>query len=47
MGKRPTVADILSQKGKRQFSMLQVNTLEEAEAAQKAGIDVLSVDPAL
>jgi 3-methyl-2-oxobutanoate hydroxymethyltransferase len=45
--KRPTVADVLAMKGKRQLSMLRVETLEEAEAAQKAGIDMLSVPPEL
>lgn len=45
--KRPTVADILALKGKRQLSMLRVESLEEAEAAQKAGIDMLSVPPSL
>lgn len=45
--KRPTVADLLSLKGKRQLTMLRVTTLEEAEAAQKASIDLLSVPPAL
>ena len=44
---RPTVADLLSLKGKRQLTMLRVTTLEEAEAAQKASIDILSVPPAL
>jgi 3-methyl-2-oxobutanoate hydroxymethyltransferase len=45
--KRPTVADLLAIKGRRQLSMLRVESLEEAEAAQKAGIDMLSVPPAL
>ncbi|MCQ1855856.1 3-methyl-2-oxobutanoate hydroxymethyltransferase [Neorhizobium galegae] len=44
---RPTVADILALKGKRQLSMLRVVTLEEAEAAEKAGIEMISVPPAL
>ncbi|MCQ1570616.1 3-methyl-2-oxobutanoate hydroxymethyltransferase [Neorhizobium galegae] len=44
---RPTVADILALKGKRQLSMLRVVTLEEAEAAEKAGIELVSVPPAL
>ncbi|WP_377276381.1 3-methyl-2-oxobutanoate hydroxymethyltransferase [Rhizobium sp. R86522] len=44
---RPTVADILALKGKRQLSMLRVVTLEEAEAADKAGIEMVSVPPAL
>ena len=45
--RRPTVADLRALRGKRQLAMLQVNTLEEAEAAQRAGIDILSVDPSL
>ncbi|ASY66632.1 3-methyl-2-oxobutanoate hydroxymethyltransferase (plasmid) [Sinorhizobium sojae CCBAU 05684] len=44
---RPTVADLLSMKGERQLTMLRVVTLEEAEAAEKAGIDLVSVPPAL
>lgn len=40
---RPTVHDLLSMKGKRQLSMLRVISLEEAEAAEEAGIDLLSV----
>ncbi|SCB15751.1 3-methyl-2-oxobutanoate hydroxymethyltransferase [Rhizobium multihospitium] len=44
---RPTVADLLSFKGKRQLTMLRVTSLEEAEAAERAGIDMLSVPPAL
>lgn len=40
---RPTVADLRALKGKRQLSKLRVTTLEEAEAAERAGIDVLSV----
>lgn len=42
---RMTVADVLALKGKRQLSMLRVETLEEAEAAERAGIDMLSVPP--
>ena len=45
--RRQTVADILALKGKRQLSMLRVTSLEEAAAAEAAGIDVLSVPPAL
>ena len=44
---RRTVADLLALKGKRQLSMLRVVTLEEAEAAEKAGIEMVSVPPAL
>ncbi|WP_127654206.1 3-methyl-2-oxobutanoate hydroxymethyltransferase [Alexandriicola marinus] len=39
---RPTVADIRALKGKRQLSMLFVDTLDEAAAAA-AGIDMLSI----
>lgn len=43
---RPTVADIRAIKGKRQLSMLYVDTVEEAAAAAEAGIDMLSIiDP--
>ena len=45
-GKRPTVADIRALKGKRPLTMLYVETVEEAEAAAAAGIDMLSIiDP--
>lgn len=44
---RPTIADLRALKGKRQLSMLRVETLEEAAAAQEAGVDLLSVPPAL
>jgi 3-methyl-2-oxobutanoate hydroxymethyltransferase len=47
MRKRPTVADLRAMKGKRQLTMLRVLTLEEAEAAEDAGIDIVSVPPAL
>jgi ketopantoate hydroxymethyltransferase len=41
-----TVADIRALKGKRKLSMLFVDTVEEAEAANQAGIDMLSIiDP--
>lgn len=44
---RPAVADLLSMKGQRQLTMLRVTTLDEAEAAEKAKIDMVSVPPAL
>lgn len=44
---RPTIADLQALKGQRQLSMLRVETLEEAAAAQQAGIDMLSIPPAL
>ncbi|TIU76645.1 MAG: 3-methyl-2-oxobutanoate hydroxymethyltransferase, partial [Mesorhizobium sp.] len=40
---RPTVADLQLLKGKRQLSKLRVFSLEEAEAAERAGIDIISV----
>lgn len=40
---RNTVADMLALKGKRQLTMLFVETLEEAAAANAAGIDMLSI----
>ena len=43
---RLTVADLRAQKGKRQMSMLFVDTPDEAAAASAAGIDILSIiDP--
>jgi 3-methyl-2-oxobutanoate hydroxymethyltransferase len=44
---RPTVADLRATKGKRQLTMLRVMTLEEAEAAEKAGVDIVSIPPDL
>jgi len=40
---RPTVAGMLALKGKRQITMLYVDTLDEAAAASAAGIDMLSI----
>lgn len=45
--RRLTIADLLALKGKKQLSMLRVVTLEEAEAAEKAGIEMVSVPPHL
>lgn len=42
---RPTIADLRALKGKRQLSMLRVESLEEAAAAERAGIDIVSVPP--
>lgn len=47
MRKRLTVADMRAQKGQRQQVMLRIFTLDEAAAAQEAGIDVVSVPPEL
>jgi 3-methyl-2-oxobutanoate hydroxymethyltransferase len=44
---RPTIADLRAMKGKRQLTMLRVMTLEEAEAAEQAGIDIVSIPPDL
>lgn len=40
---RLTVADLRALKGRRTFTMLYVETLEEARAAAAAGIDMLSI----
>ena len=40
---KPTVADLRALKGKGQRTMLRVMTLEQAEAAEQAGIDIVSV----
>ncbi len=42
---RLTVKDLLDQRGKHPFAMLRVETLEEAEAAARAGVELLSVPP--
>jgi len=44
---RPTVADLRAWKGTRQLAMLRYFSLEEAAAAEQAGIDVASVPPEL
>jgi len=44
---RPTVHDLRAVKGKRQLTMLRVMTLEEAEAAERAGVDIVSIPPEL
>ncbi len=41
--KKPTIADLRAHKGKGQYTMLRVMTLDEAEAAEQAGIDIVSV----
>lgn len=45
--KRLTVADLADLKGKRQLTMLRIFTVEEAAAAEEAGIDVVSAPPEL
>ena len=44
---RPTVADLRAMKGKRQLSKIRVFTMEEVEAAARAGVEILSVTPEL
>jgi len=44
---RPTVADLRAWKGKRQLTMLRIFTLDEAAAAEEAGIDIVSAPPDL
>lgn len=41
--KLPTVADLRALKGKRQLTMLRYFSIDEAAAAQQAGIDIASV----
>ncbi len=43
MRKKPTVADLRALKGHGQRTMLRVTTLEEAAAAEQAGIDIVSL----
>ena len=45
--KLPTVADLRALKGERQLTMLRYFDLDEAEAAEQAGIDIASVPPEL
>jgi 3-methyl-2-oxobutanoate hydroxymethyltransferase len=46
-GARRTVADLRALKGKRQLTMLRYFSLDEAAAAEAAGIDIASVPPEL
>ena len=41
--KRPTVADLLARKGKCQLTQLFIRTLEEAAAAEAAGIEMVNL----
>jgi 3-methyl-2-oxobutanoate hydroxymethyltransferase len=43
----PTIADLRARKGRGQMTMLRYFTLDEAAAAEAAGIDIASVPPAL
>ena len=40
---KPTIAELRARKGKCQLTMLRVMTLDEAAAAEMAGIDIVSV----
>jgi len=40
---RPTVADLLACKGKRQLTQVYVRTVEEAAAAEAAGVDMINL----
>lgn len=40
---KPTIADLRARKGQGQLTMLRVMTLDEAAAAEQAGIDIVSV----
>ncbi|MGL4490272.1 MAG: 3-methyl-2-oxobutanoate hydroxymethyltransferase [Rhizobiaceae bacterium] len=42
---RLTIADLRANKGKRQYSMLRVETMDELAAADEAEIDMVSVPP--
>lgn len=45
--KKLTIADLRALKGVRQLSMLRVDSLEEASAAEQAGVDMISIAPQL
>ncbi|WP_218013863.1 hypothetical protein [Rubellimicrobium rubrum] len=44
---RWTVADLCAARGRHKFVMLRVETMDEAEAAEKAGVELLSVPPSM
>ena len=44
---RPTVFDLLANRGRHQYAMLRVETLAEAEAASLAGVELFSVPAAM
>ncbi len=43
----PTVADLLAARGRYQYAMLRVETIDEAAAAALAGVELFSIPPAL
>lgn len=44
---RPTVADLMANRGKHPYAMLRVETIEEAEAAALAGVELFSIPTAM
>jgi len=42
---RPTVADLRARRGSAPLVMLRVESLDEAKAAARAGVEMLSVPP--
>ncbi len=44
---RHTVASLMADRGRHQYAMLRVETLDEAAAAEAAGVELLSVPPAM
>ena len=45
MARRTTVFDLWSQKGKKKWPQTHIDTAKEAEAAYKAGIEIISCEP--
>ena len=45
MSKKISVYDLWSQKGKRKWAQTHIDTDKEAEAAFKAGIEIISCEP--
>ena len=43
----PTVAELLANRGKHQYAMLRVETIDEAAAAHEAGVEMFSIPPAM
>ena len=43
----PTVHDLLQARGRHHYAMLRVETLDEAAAAAQAGVELLSIPPAM
>lgn len=44
---RHTVASLLADRGRHRYAMLRVETIEEAAAAEAAGVELLSVPPSM